>query len=150
MPVIMQRCNKEVWTTHPISRSVIHIDMSDDTIQGDEQDVVPAEEQGEEAAAEDQLAAEEPDSVIEEEVAVDDASGVADENEVAIEDEPVIDEEMVEVRDASVPVESTDLLTEQETIDRVNYLVEHPEERTAHDPFSADGQKIGLKDGAVG
>lgn len=48
----------------------------------------------------------------------------------------------VALRDPSVAVEADEELSQAEVKDRVNYLVEHPDERTAHDPVSADGDRV--------
>ena len=54
-----------------------------------------------------------------------------------------------EQRDPSTPVSSEEELVPEEVQERENYLVQHPEERTAHDPFPADGNAVGAKDGSV-
>lgn len=45
-------------------------------------------------------------------------------------------------RDPSVAVSVEEELTEEARKARINYLVEHPDERTAHDPFPADGDRV--------
>lgn len=45
-------------------------------------------------------------------------------------------------RDPSVAVGADELLTENARLARINYLAAHPDERTAHDPVSADGERV--------
>lgn len=63
-----------------------------------------------------------------------------EEDEPIVEDDEDLDGELI--RDGSIPVQSDEVLTDADTKARVNYLFDHPTERTAYDPVPSDGGRL--------
>lgn len=56
-----------------------------------------------------------------------------------VEEAPAVEETK---RDPSTAVSVDEVLTSEEQKERINFLVEHPDERTAHDPVPSDGDPV--------